>query len=959
MTSRFTILGLLSLSLMGMSVSPPISLGQSLDRDGTSLRDEIDRLVGQAAGTEQWPLASDATFIRRASLDLIGVVPNASEVREFLTNSHPNKDEALIDRLLSDPRHHRRMADWLDLTLLERRPKVHIELADWKTYLQDSFAGKKPLNQLLQEILLADGTDDLPRSAARFYFARNVEPNVLTRDIGRVFFGRDLQCAQCHNHPHIEDYYQSDYYGIFAFVNRSSLFTDKEKKVFVADKAEGNVEFTSVFTGDKGQTGPRIPEGPRLIEPILAPDQQYISAPADGVRPVPVFSRRKWLAEQAANGNSEAFNRNWANRLWAIMFGRGLVHPLDLHHDDNPPTHPELLRLLSQRLAESNFDTQHFLREVALSKTYRRAFFTSLPSAYHASPTDQDLHLKELLQEKTELETSLEATVSLEKEQLTQWRNSRRSLDEAIDGWIANRTELLTHESNQRAWSKDLQGKTEQTNQLRQKKAHFDQAIAELKTASQFLNSGQPLPAQSLLEKKSAALQPEMDKLQPEIEKLQNDLKPLPELIVQAQEKAEELKVLQQQREPIEATAKKAFDEQQHRKNHTEDRIVQLSQAIEFISATQNLTEILEQWTEHETQLAQSLEQYKQTERDLQETRRKLVNEMAALSKLQREHSELEPRVKQKTEQQGRYTSLQKHLSDSLVSLKTAQEVLSDSALTVIQEDLSQQLTHLDEVVRSLDAERMTAVMALKKAAQQLTELTAQINTMTLRTTELETLLQASQKQLDDLNRSTDSILSKRDSAHAKWLGLAERQLVVSSLTPLTPEQLAWSLMEVTGVMENQIQAELNELNKTEPLTAEQEDQTDLVTKRRHQAEKKAREKLLGSVNVFVSLFGHGAGQPQDGFFATVDQSLFFANAGTVQGWIAQGGNSLYQRLLKTEQAESFADELYLSVYCRPPSQDELTLVTDYLNRDGVDRATTARELIWALVTSSEFRFNH
>ena len=165
--------------------------------------------------------------------------------------------------------------------------------------------------------------------------------------------------------------------------------------------------------------------------------------------------------------------------------------------------------------------------------------------------------------------------------------------------------------------------------------------------------------------------------------------------------------------------------------------------------------------------------------------------------------------------------------------------------------------------------------------------------------------------------------------------------------------------MEVTGVMENQIRAQLNELNKAEPMTDEQKEQTEWVTARRNQAEINARAKLQGSVNVFVSLFGHGAGQPQDGFFATVDQSLFFANAGTVQGWITQGGSSLYQRLLKIEQAESFADELYLTVFCRPPSQDERTLVVDYLNRDGVDRATTTRELIWALVTSSEFRFNH
>ena len=964
MASRFTTQGLLLLSLLGGIYFPSFCSGQSPDsqnanRHNASFRTEIDQLVGQAAGVEQWPLATDATFIRRASLDLIGVVPTATEVREFISSSKPNKDEALIDRLLSDPRHHRRMADWLDLTLMERRAKVHIELAEWKTFLQDSFTDQKPLNQLLKEILLADGTDDLPRSAARFYFARGVEPNVLTRDIGRVFFGQDLQCAQCHDHPHIEDYYQSDYYGIFAFVNRTSLFTDKEKKVFVADKAEGNVEFTSVFTGDKGETGPQLPGGPRLIEPIMAPDQLYMTAPADGVRPVPAFSRRKWLAEQAAGGQSEAFNRNWANRLWALMFGRGLVHPLDLHHDDNPATHPELLSLLSQQLAASHFDTRHFLREVALSNTYRRAFNTSPPSAYHASTKDLEPQLTVLRQQKAELESALEASSSLETEPLTQWRESRRSLDEAIDAWIAKRTEWLKHESNQRVWSKDLEGKTEQSNQLRHRKELFDQAISGLKTASLSLDSKQALPAQTLLEKRAAALQPELDKLQPAIEKLQNDLKPLPELIVQARKKTEELKALQQEREPIEAAAKKSFDEQQGRKKRTQYRITQLTHAIEFLSASQNLTDAIQQWTAHEKLLAQSLNQFKRVEQELNESRQKLTHEMEALSQAQAEYAELEPLVKQKTEQLGRYTTLQVHLNTTLESLKTAQVALNDSTLLEIQRDLSQRLTDLDAVTQSLEAEHGAADAAFKKVGQQLTLSTSQVDVLSLRTQELETSLKSSQQQLDHLSQLSDSLLSKRDSSHDEWLELAERQWIVSSLTPLTPEQMAWSLMEVTGVMENQIRAQLNELNKAEPMTDEQKEQTEWVTARRNQAEINARAKLQGSVNVFVSLFGHGAGQPQDGFFATVDQSLFFANAGTVQGWITQGGSSLYQRLLKIEQAESFADELYLTVFCRPPSQDERTLVVDYLNRDGVDRATTTRELIWALVTSSEFRFNH
>ena len=91
------------------------------------------------------------------------------------------------------------------------------------------------------------------------------------------------------------------------------------------------------------------------------PGEEYEVAPADNVKSVPKFSRRAKLAELATNGSNQAFNRNIVNRLWAHMFGRGLVHPLDLHHPDNPPSNPELLRLLAEQFAAMNFDMREFL----------------------------------------------------------------------------------------------------------------------------------------------------------------------------------------------------------------------------------------------------------------------------------------------------------------------------------------------------------------------------------------------------------------------------------------------------------------------------------------------------------------------------------------------------------------------------------------------------------------------
>src|SRR6185436_13139174 len=111
-----------------------------------------------------------------------------------------------------------------------------------------------------------------------------------------------------------------------------------------------------------------------IDEPFFLPGEEYQVAPADNVKSVPKFSRRAKLAELTTNGSNEAFNRNIVNRLWAHMFGRGLVHPLDLQHPENPASTPELLRLLAQQFVAMNFDMRAFLREIALSKAYQRSF---------------------------------------------------------------------------------------------------------------------------------------------------------------------------------------------------------------------------------------------------------------------------------------------------------------------------------------------------------------------------------------------------------------------------------------------------------------------------------------------------------------------------------------------------------------------------------------------------------
>ena len=317
--------------------------------------------------------AGDATFARRLYLDLTGTIPSAEQARQFLADRSPDKRASLIDQLLKSPQYARRMQYAFDTMLMERRPGKHIKSDEWRNYLRQSFAQNKPWDQLVTEMLTADGADQNTRPAARFLLDREMKTDAMTRDLGRIFLGRDLQCAQCHDHPNIEDYLQRHYHGLSAFLNRSYLFTDpKSKQASIGEKAEGAVKFTSVFTSESGETAPRLLDLPPIEDPPAA-DEPYTVKPDKKARSVPVYSRRLQLAVAMTDPANLAFRRNIANRLWALMMGRGIVEPLDMWHSENPPSHPALLDLLADALADNDYDMQYLLREMALTKTYQRS----------------------------------------------------------------------------------------------------------------------------------------------------------------------------------------------------------------------------------------------------------------------------------------------------------------------------------------------------------------------------------------------------------------------------------------------------------------------------------------------------------------------------------------------------------------------------------------------------------
>jgi hypothetical protein len=359
------------------------------------LHERIDRAVAAARPDFAKVAAgrsSDAEFLRRVTLDLTGTVPTGAAARAFLSDTSLSKRTVLVDRLLANSEHARYLATVFDVMLMERRPDQHVPTPAWRDFLREAVAANRPWDQVVRDILASDGTDPKTRPGAKFFLDRGGEPNLVTRDISRLFFGTNLQCCQCHDHPRVEEYKQEHYYGLYAFVSRSFVFADPKLKLSVlAEKGEGDVTFQSVFDKAKvtKQTGPRIPDGPPVAEPAVEKGKEYIVAPVkdNTVRPVPRVSRRALLGPTLARAENAAFRRNLANRLWAVMMGRGLVHPLDMDHPGNPPSNPELLALLTDDPHIRHFDVRGFLREIALSETYQRSSEPA-PSAPTPGPAD-------------------------------------------------------------------------------------------------------------------------------------------------------------------------------------------------------------------------------------------------------------------------------------------------------------------------------------------------------------------------------------------------------------------------------------------------------------------------------------------------------------------------------------------------------------------------------------------
>jgi hypothetical protein len=355
-----------------------------------SIEKTVDQLIDAAiseAGVTPAEQADDATLIRRLTLDLVGRIPTSGEVDAYAKSKESDKRTKLVERLMASPGFARHQAAQFDVML---NPDTNMRGNQaFRDFLVASIKESKPWNQLFREVLLPNEGDAKLKGAAEFLRNRITDGDKLTNDVSVSFFGVNVSCAQCHNHPLVASWTQDHFYGMKMFLGRTF-----DNGGFIGERGYGSIKYKPTkgpertakmmfLTGAAVEDTGKEPTGDEMKKEKEALDKAKASKTPP---PSPKFSARGKLVEVALQDtNSTFFARNIVNRMWHRFFGLGIVTPLDQMHSENPPSHPELLSWLARDTASHDYDLKRLIRGIVLSKAYSRS------SRYDSDPPDPRL----------------------------------------------------------------------------------------------------------------------------------------------------------------------------------------------------------------------------------------------------------------------------------------------------------------------------------------------------------------------------------------------------------------------------------------------------------------------------------------------------------------------------------------------------------------------------------------
>jgi hypothetical protein len=319
-------------------------------RSAVARVDQVFREAWKAAGVEPLPAAEPFVVARRLSLALCGTIPSLEEIRAMEAMPADQRIDAHLERLITD----RRFADYV----AERLARAFVGTDDgpfllfrrrrFVYWLSDELAGNRPYNELAREIISAEGLwTDHP--ATNFVTARILEnqgpdPLALAARTTRAFLGVRIDCAQCHDHPFAE-WKQTDFEGLAAYFAQT-----KQSFRGIEDKT-GELKVEDVKTKAEREVSPRVPFN----------ESDIASA----------GRRREQLAAWITSDSNPYFAKAIANRVWTLMFGSGLIEPVD--DLEAEPRVEGVLDVLADDFRSHGYDVRRLVRVIAATAAFRAA----------------------------------------------------------------------------------------------------------------------------------------------------------------------------------------------------------------------------------------------------------------------------------------------------------------------------------------------------------------------------------------------------------------------------------------------------------------------------------------------------------------------------------------------------------------------------------------------------------
>ena len=298
------------------------------------------------------PPATDAAFLRRASLDLTGLQPRPEEIRQFLADRDPEKRLKLVDRLLA----RREFVLFWKIKLGDLLQVSTTRFGNGATYyhawLEERLRENAPWDATVRTLLTALGNPMAHGGGPVNYALDGTDAKAAAEQTAQRFLGLRLRCAQCHDHP-FDVWTQDDYFGLAAFFAK----IERPAPIACSDPMPKRSEVRLDPKGTVEHLRTKKPATPRLL------DGRVVTVKAEE-------DPRKALADWITAPDNPFFARATANWVWAQFFGKGLADPADDLSRSNPPVHPELLDALARHFITHKYDLKDLIRTVATSEAY-------------------------------------------------------------------------------------------------------------------------------------------------------------------------------------------------------------------------------------------------------------------------------------------------------------------------------------------------------------------------------------------------------------------------------------------------------------------------------------------------------------------------------------------------------------------------------------------------------------